>query len=98
MSRVPTKADDIEFRKDVLNTKKVLQPAPLPPSQPATYAYVPTMVNIAEFDQNYSLLKVAKKPPKANEKKVAAREQNKKYLIEQLHKNTEKMKQIKKCK
>ena len=54
------------------------------------------MVSVAEFDQKYSLRKVAQKASKTNEKKKqAAREHKKKYPIEQLNRNTEKMKQIK---
>ena len=55
------------------------------------------MCSIPDFDQKYSLPKITKNP-KVNEKKLAAREQKKKMLIEQLNKNTEKMRQIKKCK
>ena len=61
------------------------------------YRYAPTMCSIPDFDQKYSLPKITKNP-KVNEKKLAAREQKKKMLIEQLNKNTEKMRQIKKCK
>ena len=99
--------DDIKFKTDAPDTKKKQQVdardggnkenIPPPPPPPATYAHVPTMCSIPEFDQKYSFPKVAKKP-KTSKKKLAVREQKKKLLIEQLNKNTEKMRQIKKCK
>ena len=99
--------DDIKFKADAPDTKKKQQVdatdgsnkenIPPPPSPPATYAYAPTMCSIPEFDQKYSLPKVAKKL-KTSEKKLVVRKQKKKLLIEQLNKNTEKMRQIKKCK
>ena len=98
--------DDIKFKADAPDTKKKQQDATdggnrenisPPPPRPATYAYARTMCSIPEFDQKYSLPKVAKKP-KTNEKKLAVREQKKELLIEQLKKNTEKMRQIRKYK
>ena len=101
--------NDIEFRADVPDIRKKLsagkkpdaidgkENVPPPPPPPITYRYAPTMCSIPDFDQKYSLPKITKNP-KVNEKKLAAREQKKKMLIKQLNKNTEKMRQIKKCK
>ena len=99
--------NDVEFRADVPDTRKKTpaekkpdavdgkENVPPPPPLPITYTYAPTMCSMPDFDQKYSLSKITKKP-KVNEKKLAAREQKKKMLIEQLNKNTEKKRQIKK--
>ena len=87
---------DVEFRADVPGTKKKCCTAPS--TAACDLCLCSHYGRIVEFDQKYSLPKVIKKAPKINEKKLAPREQKKKYLIEQLNKNTEKMKQIKKCK
>ena len=101
--------NDVEFRADVPDIRKKpsggkkpdaidgKENVPPPPPPPITYRYAPTMCSIPDFDQKYSLPKITKNP-KVNEKKLAAREQKKKMLIEQLNKNTEKMRQIKKFK
>ena len=62
----PIIIDDIkEDMKTIPDKTKIFL---APPPQPSSYAYAPTMVNVTEFDQKYSLPKVAKKALKTTKK------------------------------